>query len=67
MNFLKRARYPAYNPIVAGGENACVLHYVENNQLNNDDLLLVDAGCDEMYAADITRTFLLVENFQMNS
>ena len=53
------ARYPAYNPIVAGGENACVLHYVENNQqLNNDDLLLVDAGCEyEMYAADITRTF----------
>lgn len=58
--FSKRgARHPAYNPIVAGGENACVLHYVENNQqLNNDDLLLVDAGCEyEMYAADITRTF----------
>jgi Xaa-Pro aminopeptidase len=58
--FSKRgARYPAYNPIVAGGENACVLHYVENNQqLKNDDLLLVDAGCEyEMYAADITRTF----------
>ena len=58
--FLKRgARYPAYNPIVAGGENACVLHYVENNQMLNDsDLLLVDAGCEyEMYAADITRTF----------
>ena len=58
--FSKRgARYPAYNPIVAGGENACVLHYVENNQqLNNDDLLLVDAGCEyEMYAADISRTF----------
>ena len=58
--FSKRgARYPAYNPIVAGGENACVLHYVENNQqLKDDDLLLVDAGCEyEMYAADITRTF----------
>ena len=58
--FSKRgARYPAYNPIVAGGENACVLHYVENNQMLNDsDLLLVDAGCEyEMYAADITRTF----------
>ena len=58
--FSKRgARYPAYNPIVAGGENACVLHYVENNQILNDsDLLLVDAGCEyEMYAADITRTF----------
>tara|TARA_B100000963_G_scaffold358856_1_gene384572 strand:- start:3261 stop:4556 length:1296 start_codon:yes stop_codon:yes gene_type:complete len=58
--FSKRgARYPAYNPIVAGGENACVLHYVENNkQLKDNDLLLVDAGCEyEMYAADITRTF----------
>ena len=58
--FSKRgARYPAYNPIVAGGENACVLHYVENNQMLNDsDLLLVDAGCEyEMYTADITRTF----------
>ena len=55
----KGARYPAYNPIIAGGENACVLHYVENNQILSDsDLLLVDAGCEyEMYAADITRTF----------
>ena len=58
--FSKRgARYPAYNPIVAGGENACVLHYVENNQIvEESDLLLVDAGCEyQMYAADITRTF----------
>ena len=58
--FSKRgARFPAYPPIVAGGENACVLHYVENDQdLNKNDLLLVDAGCEyEMYAADITRTF----------
>ena len=55
----KGARYPAYNPIIASGENACVLHYVENNQILSDsDLLLVDAGCEyEMYAADITRTF----------
>tara|TARA_B100000214_G_scaffold66558_1_gene44230 strand:+ start:31 stop:1326 length:1296 start_codon:yes stop_codon:yes gene_type:complete len=52
-------RYPAYTPIVAGGENACVLHYVENNKdLKNNELLLVDAGCEyKMYAADITRTF----------
>tara|TARA_B100001142_G_scaffold86353_1_gene87867 strand:- start:6125 stop:7420 length:1296 start_codon:yes stop_codon:yes gene_type:complete len=58
--FSKRGgRFPAYIPIVAGGENACVLHYVENNQiLKGSDLLLVDAGCEyEMYAADITRTF----------
>ena len=52
-------RYPAYTPIVAGGESACVLHYVENNKdLKNNELLLVDAGCEyKMYAADITRTF----------
>ncbi len=58
--FSKRgARFPAYPPIVAGGENACVLHYVENNcELNKNDLLLVDAGCEfNMYAADITRTY----------
>ena len=52
-------RYPAYTPIVAGGESACVLHYVENDKdLKNNELLLVDAGCEyKMYAADITRTF----------
>ena len=52
-------RFPAYTPIVAGGENACVLHYVENNQdLSGSDLILVDAGCEyKMYASDITRTF----------
>jgi len=58
--FAKRgSRFAAYTPIVAGGENACVLHYVENNQLlNNGELILVDAGGEyEMYASDITRTF----------
>ena len=58
--FSKRGgRFPAYPPIVAGGENACVLHYVENNcDLKKNDLLLVDAGCEfNMYAADITRTY----------
>ena len=58
--FSKRGgRFQAYTPIVAGGENACTLHYVENNQnLKKTDLLLVDAGCEyEMYASDITRTF----------
>ena len=52
-------RFPAYTPIVAGGENACVLHYIENNKdLNKSDLILVDAGCEyKMYASDITRTF----------
>ena len=64
--FSKRgARFPAYNPIVAGGENACILHYVENNQnLKSTELLLVDAGCEyKMYAADITRTFPISGKF----
>lgn len=49
----------AYSPIVAGGANACVLHYVDNNKLLNDHtLVLIDAGCEVAgYAADITRTF----------
>lgn len=49
----------AYNTIVGSGSNACVLHYVENNQTIKDgDLVLVDAGCEyQGYAADITRTF----------
>lgn len=53
------ARAPAYTSIVAGGANACVLHYVENNaKLKDGDLLLIDAGCElDSYAADITRTF----------
>ena len=53
------ARYPAYNSIVGGGANACVLHYTENHdKLNDGDLVLIDAGCEyEGYAADITRTF----------
>lgn len=53
------ARHPAYTAIVAGGANACVLHYVENSsQLKDGDLLLIDAGCElEGYASDITRTF----------
>ena len=50
---------PAYTSIVAGGANACVLHYVENKDpLNDGDLLLIDAGCElNGYASDITRTF----------
>ena len=64
--FSKRGgRFQAYTPIVAGGENACTLHYVENNQkLKESDLLLVDAGCEyEMYASDITRTFPISGKF----
>lgn len=49
----------AYNSIVAGGENACILHYTENNrQLQDGDLVLIDAGAEyQGYAGDITRTF----------
>ncbi len=49
----------AYSPIVAGGSNACVLHYVDNNKLLGEHaLVLIDAGCEvEGYASDITRTF----------
>ncbi|MEG5065036.1 aminopeptidase P N-terminal domain-containing protein [Microcoleus sp. B3-A4] len=50
---------PAYPSIVASGYNACVLHYIENNrQMQENDLLLIDAGCAcGYYNADITRTF----------
>lgn len=53
------AQSPAYPSIVAGGANACVLHYVENNaRLRDGDLLLIDAGCEvDGYASDITRTW----------
>ena len=53
------AQFPAYWPIVAGGANACVLHYVQNDApLADGALLLIDAGCElHGYAADITRTF----------
>ena len=56
---LHGARFPAYTPIVAGGENACTLHYIDNSAtLFDGDLLLVDAGCEyQNYASDITRTF----------
>lgn len=53
------SQYPAYTSIVAGGGNACVLHYVSNEaQLRDGDLLLIDAGCElDGYASDITRTY----------
>jgi Xaa-Pro aminopeptidase len=53
------AQAPAYTSIVAGGANACTLHYNANNaELKDGDLLLIDAGCElDGYASDITRTF----------
>jgi len=57
--FRKAGAECSYLPIVAGGANACVLHYNANDQpLKEGDLVLVDAGCEyEMYASDVTRTF----------
>ena len=53
------ARAAAYPSIVASGANACVLHYMANDApLGQDDLVLIDAGCEyQRYAADLTRTF----------
>ncbi len=50
---------PSYTPIIGGGANACVLHYIRNDQpLRDGDLVLVDAGAEyDLYASDITRTF----------
>jgi Xaa-Pro aminopeptidase len=60
-HFLEQgARGPAYGSIVAGGDNACVLHYTANSaELRDGDLLLIDAGCSlaDYYNGDITRTF----------
>lgn len=52
-------RAPAYESIVAAGENGCILHYNSNNQrIQPQDLILIDAGAEyQGYAADITRTF----------
>lgn len=58
--FMKNdCRSPAYPSIVGGGENGCILHYIENDhRLKNNTLLLIDAGAEyDYYAADITRTF----------
>ncbi len=53
------SRWPAYPSIVGAGDNACILHYTQNNQMIADgDLILIDAGCElDYYASDITRTF----------
>ncbi len=55
----KGATGVAYNSIIGGGDNATILHYVENNMpLKNGDLILIDAGAEyKGYASDITRTF----------
>lgn len=57
--FRKNNMTPAYTTIVGGGENGCILHYVDNNAVLNDgELVLIDAGAEYLgYASDITRTF----------
>lgn len=59
------ARFPAYNHIVAGGDNACILHYNENNAvLKAGELLLIDSGAEfDYYAGDITRTIPISGRF----
>ncbi|HQU16143.1 MAG: Xaa-Pro aminopeptidase [Chromatiales bacterium 21-64-14] len=58
-HFRRHGAQNAYPPIVGGGANGCVLHYISNDQpLQDGDLLLIDAGAElECYASDITRTF----------
>ncbi len=53
-----RATGHAYNPIIASGANACVLHYNDNNQQCRDgDVILMDFGAEYAnYAADLTRS-----------
>lgn len=67
--FMKNdCRSSAYPSIVGGGENGCILHYIENNhKLKNNDLLLIDAGAEyDYYAGDITRTFPVNGKFTDN-
>ena len=56
---LHGSEYPAYSSIVAGGANACVLHYrADTAPILSGNLVLIDAGCElHGYASDITRTF----------
>ena len=63
--FRRHGTEPAYQAIVGGGENACILHYVEKRApLREGDLLLIDAGCEyHGYASDISRTFPVSGHF----
>ncbi len=53
-----RSKGFSYEPIIGGGVNSCVLHYLENNQeLKDGDVLLMDVGAEYgKYCADMTRT-----------
>ena len=66
--YKRGARDMAYTPIVGGGNNACTLHYIKNDQtLNAGELVLIDAGCEyQYYASDITRTIPVNGKFNEN-
>jgi Xaa-Pro aminopeptidase len=57
--FVRRRARMAYEPIIGSGNNACVLHYIENDQACRDgELVLVDVGASYAnYASDLTRTY----------
>lgn len=61
----QKAKHQAYSPIIAGGNNGCILHYEANSGILKDgELVLIDAGCEyDYYAADITRTFPINGHF----
>lgn len=63
--YLRHGGKLAFEPIVAGGVNACTLHYMQkNSQLKDGDLVLVDSGVDyQYYNSDITRTFPIGKKF----
>ncbi|NEN90387.1 MAG: M24 family metallopeptidase [Okeania sp. SIO3H1] len=63
--FSRNGATPAYPSIVASGANSCILHYIENNrQMQENDLLLIDAGAAyNYYNSDITRTFPISGKF----
>jgi Xaa-Pro aminopeptidase len=63
--FIRNHCEASYLPIVGGGANACVLHYIENrDELKDGELLLIDAGAEyDGYASDITRTFPISGKF----
>ena len=60
-------RSVAYDSIVAAGDNACILHYTQNDQpLHPGELVLIDAGAEyASYAADVTRTFPISGQFSV--
>jgi Xaa-Pro aminopeptidase len=63
--FRRNGGFPGYGTIVGGGDNACILHYVDNcDPLEQGRLLLVDAGCEiGGFTADVTRTYPIGARF----